>query len=153
MPGERRAFHARRKLAHTGKNHKLAQVVGVSRFPHHEVAEALENRLDLLDRFALEALGHDGRRGLRDRAARALEAQILHAPVLDPEVNLHFVAAERVVAVRAAVRVFELLEVTRPLVVVQDRLLVTIAQIGYQPNTSRTLTIGAASVSISSFVL
>src|ERR1044071_8430681 len=113
----------------------LAQIVGLSRRPHYEGAEALENRLDLLDRFALEALGHYGRRGFRDCAARALEAQILHAPVLDADVNFHLVAAERVVAVRAAVRVFELLEVTRPLVVVQDRLLVQIAQIGHQPNT------------------
>src|ERR1043165_1999273 len=92
VPGERRAFNARRELADAGKNHQLAEIVGLAALAHDEIAEPLEGSLDLFDGLSLEALRHYGSRGLRDCTARAFEAQILHAAVLDAEINLHLIA-------------------------------------------------------------
>ena len=59
--------------------------------------KALEQLPRLGQRLAAQRLGHHRGRCRRDRAAHALEGDVRDAPVLDPQVDGHAVAAERVV--------------------------------------------------------
>src|SRR6185312_2099062 len=91
--------------------------------------EALEERRGLGQRLALENLGHQRGRGLRDGAAAPLEAHILDALALHRHVHRHLVAAQRVMAVRDMAGMLLRAEIARPLAVIEDDVLVEIAQI------------------------
>ena len=58
VPGERRAFHADRKLAHTPKHLEFAEP-GMRRnvILRHQLAEAVEERFGFALGLALDALG------------------------------------------------------------------------------------------------
>src|SRR5207302_1842134 len=114
--------------------------------------EALEQRLGLGDRLPFDAVGHQRRRGLRDRAPRSLEADVLDAAVFDLEIDRQTVAAQRIVAF-GFLSVLDLAEISRPFVVIEDDLLVQVVEIAVHANTSRTLPSARASASISSRVL
>ena len=91
----------------------------------------LEQRLRLGGRLALQALRHQRCRGLRDRAALALEAEVVDDVAVQPQVERQVVAADRVEALGLAVGVLQLAVVARPPVVVQDDLLVQVGQLGH----------------------
>src|SRR6185436_10897651 len=103
--------------------------------------------------LALDALRHHrGRRGV-DRAARALEADVRHDVAVEADVDGGPVPAERVVPVRAVIRLRQLAKVPRSLGMIQDHFLVEVPQVTHAPRTSRTLCSPFTSTSISSVVL
>src|SRR5207247_9794676 len=90
-------------------------------------------------RPALHALRHHGGRGREDRAARALEADVLDDVALEGEGDGGPVSAERVVALGLVLCGGKLPEVPRLAAVVQDRLLAPRAPLRDHTKTSRTL--------------
>jgi hypothetical protein len=86
----------------------------------------------LVDVHPDQLLGGDRRRGLRDRAAVAVEAQVLDPPVGDADLDTELIAAERVVLVGVEVVGLELAEVPRSLVVLEDEIAVEVV---HQANT------------------
>src|SRR5690606_19560812 len=117
--------------------------------------EAFEQPARLLLGPALEHLGHHRCRGRRDGATATVERRVLDdALVVDLEEHGQPVAAQRVVAVRLAVGILGMPEVPRPLAVVQDHLLIKLAQlVQHQPNISCTLRSASTSASTSARVL
>src|SRR5207247_3839257 len=95
-----------------------------------ETVETVEQRVRLRPRLPLERLGHHRGGGGGDRAARALEADVLHAVALQLDVDGGAIPAERVVALGPAGGRGQLAEVPRPLAVVEDDLLIQLAQFG-----------------------
>ena len=112
---------------------------GLLRVARDEVVEAVEEGLGLGAGLPLHALRHHRGGGREDGAARALEADVLDDVALHREHDLGPVAAERVAAFGRAVGPGQGAEVPRPAAVVQDRLLVQLAQLGRHRKTSRTL--------------
>src|SRR5262245_62252988 len=92
----------------------------------------MEKRVHLPFRLADDARGHHGRRRLGDGAARPLEGGVLYDAVLHRDLDGDAVAAEGVVALGGPVRVRDLAEVPRMPVVVQNQLLVVVAEIGHK---------------------
>ena len=88
-----------------------------------------EEAVRLVDRLAFQHLGHQRGGGGRDRAAAALEADIGDLVAVDREIDRDPVAAQRVVAARQMRRVFERVEIARVPAVVEDDVLVQLAQI------------------------
>src|SRR3546814_6187869 len=89
--------------------------------------------------LALDDLGHQ--RGLcgRDRTASTLEGHVLdQLAVADGGVDRNLVAAQRIFAVRRVSHVLRVSFVPRVLAMVQDDLLVKLAQVVHQPKISRT---------------
>ena len=123
VPGERGALHPRRKILHPGEHLQLAEVargrvggLGAGEQRMH----IAKQRLDVLDRLALDRLGHQrGRRG-GDRAAVADEARLAHDAVLDLHIYGELVAAQRVVAVGVVAGGGQRAVVTRVAVVIED---------------------------------
>src|SRR5690606_19583848 len=98
--------------------------------------------------------GHDRGRSSRDGASGALEGGVADdSLVIDLQVEPQLVAAQRVVAVGAAVRIGDLPKIARLLGVIDDQLLVEIPQVRHQPNSSFTLAMAPTNWSISSRVL
>src|SRR6202035_1149626 len=124
VPGERRALDPHRVLAHAGEDCQLAEVgVGASRRRGRlgdEAVEAGEEVARLRDGLALERVGHQRGGGGRDRAAAAFKRDVPDHLVLDVEIEGDLVAAQRVVALRPAVRRLERAEVPWPPVMVED---------------------------------
>jgi hypothetical protein len=138
------------RTASLSRSDLVRLVVIVAAIGGDQLVEALEERLGLGLGLALDHLGHQRGRGHRDGAAAALEGGVLDDAVLQREVDGDLVAAERVVAARLAVRVLGRAEVPRLAVMVEDDLLVEVAQLGHQPKISFTLARPSASASISS---
>ena len=136
VPGEAGALDAHRELAHAGEHGELADRGLVDRLidgrRDHRV-KAVEERDRLVDRAALDGVGHERRGRLRDRAAGALERDVRDAPVVEAQTERQLVAAERIVA-RAPVRLAsgERAEVARPAIVVEDDFLVEVGQIRHR---------------------
>src|SRR5208283_4045672 len=104
VPGQRRAFDPRRKSLDPGQrlqplgilDQRLRQLRRLA--PRHPRMKLRKEGPCLLDRLALEHLGHKrGCRG-RDRAAAALKADIGDAVAVERQKDRHPVAAQRVVA-------------------------------------------------------
>ena len=111
--------------------------------------ELREEGARLVERLALQHLGHQrGRRG-RDRAAAPLEADIGDAVAVEREIDRDPVAAQRVVAARQMRRMFERAEIARVAAVIEDDVLVKLAQIHHRRNISRQASIAAARRSMS----
>src|SRR5262249_86829 len=103
VPREGRALHAHGELADAGEDGELAERAGRRADVggrRQQAVEPLEEVLAVLERLPFEALGHHRGRGGRDRAAVALEADVLDRAVLDVDEDRERVAAERVPAVR-----------------------------------------------------
>src|SRR4051812_15442688 len=75
---------------------------------------------DVVDGHSDQLLGGDRRRRLRDRAPVAMETEGGDLAVLHLDVHAQLVTAERVVVVELEVALFELAEVPRALVVIED---------------------------------
>src|SRR5690606_18620414 len=105
--------------------------------------------LDLLQRLALDLVGQDGRGGLADGAALALEADVGDAVlVVQGHLDVDLVAAERVVVLVNDVRVLQPAVVARAAVVLEDVLPVHVS--GHRLNTFRAAWTARTSASISS---
>src|SRR4029453_2861689 len=102
------------------------------------VMEALEELLGLVKGLPLKARGHHRSRGPGNGASRTLEADITDYSVFDIQVDPDLIAAERVVARGRPVGPLELLEIAGLPVMVEDDLLVELAQLGHQRKIPRT---------------
>ena len=118
-----------------------------------EVVEASEERLGLDQGVALDRLRHHRGRRHRDRATGADEVRVPDDAVLDLQVDRRHVAAQRVLPVDLAVRVGQRAEVPRPLAVIEDHLLIELAQIVAHAKTSITFWIPSTRASTSARVL
>ena len=130
VPREAGAFHAHGILTNAAEDRQLAERVGFdlrARRRGHQPVERVEQLVGLVERLALERVGHQRRRRLGDRAAGALEPQILDHVALEVEVDRDFVAAQRVVALRVAVVGIRDPEIPGSLVVIQDDFLVELS--------------------------
>src|SRR5438094_8306179 len=153
VPGQRRALHARRELPHARKHGDLAQFLGVDLAPRsladHGV-DALEERLRFRLGLVLQRGSHQGRGGLGNGAAGALEADVLDHVARKLQVEGDLIAAQRIDSLGAPVGPLRLAEVARLLAVVDDDLLVEVPQLRAHPKTSRTLCRPAPSAPTSS---
>jgi hypothetical protein len=135
VPGERRAFDADRVGLDAGQRLEpvgvlLERLGKIGRLAaRHLGVEGAKKLVRLLDRLALQHLGHERGRRRRDGAAAPLEHDVLDAVAVELQVDRHLVAAERVVAVREMARVIELAEIPRVAAVIEDDVLVELAQI------------------------
>src|SRR3954447_10780284 len=155
MPSQRGALHARRKLRNTGKNLQLAHVgsLFIPLLAGHQAVKALEHRLGLLQRLALQALRHHRGRRLGDSASIALKGDILNHAVLLVDEYRAAVAAQGIVAFRLRGRLTLLAIIARSLGVFEYHFLVEVPQFRHQPSISFTPSMPAMSASISSLVL
>src|SRR6266852_4397718 len=155
VPRQARAFDPAREFTHAGEDRELAELRGVraGSAGRQHVMEALEELLGLVEGLPLKARGHHRSRGPGDGAARTLEADITDHAVLNVQVDSDLIAAERVVARGRPVGPLELLEIAGLPVMVEDDLLVELAQLGHQRKISRTSWSPATSAPNSSRVL
>src|SRR5206468_7947462 len=107
----------------------------------------------LADRLADDEVAHHRCRGLADRAALALPAELGDRAVGQPHAQGHLVAAGRVDVVHLGVERLGQPAVVRVLVVIEDDLLVHALHRGGHANTSRTLLTPRTSASTSSVVV
>ena len=131
VPGAGGAFDAHRKLAYAGEDLQVAETVFLClliQFTHNHRVKFLEKVLNLLFALPFDGLRHHARGGLRDRAARAFKPDFLYRIVFEIEVDSQLIAAEWIEAFGAVISRFELAEVSRLLVMVEDYLLVEFAQ-------------------------
>src|SRR5512133_3342511 len=89
------------------------------------------------DSLALQHFGHQRCRRGRDRAAAALEADISNTVAVEGHVNRHPVATQRIVALRKMRRLLDDAEITRMPPVIEDDVLIKLAQIHHRENISR----------------
>ena len=130
MPGEGGAFDAHRKFAYAGEDLQVAETVFLCLFiqlTHHHRVKLLKQVLSFFLALSFYGLRHHARGGLRDRAAGAFKPDFLHRVVLEIELDSQLIAAEWVEAFGAVIGRFELAEVSRLLVMVEDYLLVEFA--------------------------
>src|SRR5271167_1564954 len=111
--------------------------------------ELAEERPGFDDRLALEHLGHQRGRRSRNRAAATLEADIDDAVAVERQIDRHPVAAQRVVALREMRRLLDRAKVARVAPVIEDDVLVELAQIHHRANISRPASSAAANASMS----
>src|SRR5215472_13127703 len=138
VPGERGTLDPRRISLDAGQRLEPLHVVGEHRrerglgAARHLGVEALEEGRRLFRRLALQNLRHERGRGLRDGAAASLEAHIVDAAILQRHEHGDAVAAERIVAMRQMAGMLLLAKIPRVLPVVEDDVLIKVAQIhGY----------------------
>ena len=135
-PAEQRALDADGEALHALERDDVAQVVlllGRELRALHDALEGADEPLGLLQRLALEVAGEHGRRGLADRAALALEADLGDAAgVVEAEREHDLVAAERVEPLAPEVGVVEQPLVTGAPVVVQDDVLVEVVKLAWK---------------------
>ncbi len=131
MPGEVGALHTGGEGSHAAEG---GQFAWGDRAAREHVAECLEQRFRCGDRLPFHRRRHQRRRRLGDRAPRAvrhLKADVVDRVAIDLDVHLDPVAAQRVVAFGGAIRLLEPPEVTRVPVVVEDGLLIQIAEVAH----------------------
>jgi len=113
VPGEAGAFDAGREFANAGEDFQAAQVVllafGVEIAFDHPV-EFVKHHFGLFLRLAFDGGGHHRSRGLRDGAARSLEADVFDHVAFHQQIERDLIAAKRVVAFLLAVGCFKPLE-------------------------------------------
>src|SRR6266542_6981669 len=107
VPGQRGALDAHRELDHSLQRFEVAElevglggvvfvVAVVDRFDRHHPLEPAHQRLDLVDRLALDRLAHHRRRALGDRATLPADLDIADDAVVDLQVDVDLVATERI---------------------------------------------------------
>src|SRR5215813_9681474 len=112
-----------------------------------------KERAGVGDSLALQHFGHQRCRRGRDRAAAALEADIRNTVAVEGHVNRDSVAAQWIVALRKMRRLLHHAEITRMPPMIEDDVLVKLAQIHHRENISRHASTAAARWSISSLSL
>ncbi len=132
MPGEHGALHPRGKLPHACEHGEFAQTsLGAGVAIDQDAVHLREQGQRLVHTLALDRFGQQrGRRG-GNRAPLAGEGHVLDATrAVHKQFEFKAVAAQRVVTLRAAVGLRQMAEVPGPAVVVEDHLLVEVAQVG-----------------------
>jgi hypothetical protein len=138
VPGQGRAFNAHRKLPHAREHVEALQVVRVRAVGSvqfvvvlgAETVEGVEQPMRVRHAPALEHLGHHRGRGHRDGAAAPFERGVPDdTAVVHHEVDGQRVATDGVVAVGPAGRRLQFMVVPRIFPVVQDHLLIELAQL------------------------
>ena len=131
MPGEAGAFDARREIPHAGEDRQAAEMIG-RRFrvqlSRDHAMKLIEERLGVLLGLAFDALRHHTRRRFRDRASLSFKADVFDDLVFEQHIDAQLIAAQRVIAFGCTVSTIELMKISRLLVVVEDDLLVQLAQ-------------------------
>src|SRR5207247_10080283 len=102
VPGQNRAFDARGEFVHAGEHRQLAHAVAASA-GRYQIVDFVEQRFHFGLGFSLEGVRENGRRRLRDGAARALKADVLDDVAIHYRVEGVIVAAEWVVALCSVV--------------------------------------------------
>src|SRR6202035_582755 len=101
------------------------------------------------DGLAFQHLRHQRRRRGRDRAAAPLKADIGDAVAIQRQVDRHPVAAQRVMALREMRRMLDRTEIPWVAAVVEDDVLIELAQIHHRANISRAASSASANLSMS----
>src|ERR1044072_5840843 len=131
VPCEGGAFDAHRKLAHTGEDLQIAETVFLGlliQLTRHHRVKFLKKVLSFCFALPFDGLRHHARGCFRDRAPGAFESDFLHRIVFEIKIDSQLIAAEWIEAFSAVISSFELAEVSRLLVMVEDYLLVEFAQ-------------------------
>ncbi len=100
--------------------------------------EPLEQRLGLRAGLALDGPGHEGGRGPRDGASGAPKADVADHVAVHPDPDGQFVPAQRIVPVGLPVRILHDAEISRRAIVLEDDVLVELAETRHQAKTLRT---------------
>ena len=130
MPRKRGALHANRKLAHAREYLQVAEAVRGGLFiklARHHAVKFTEKSLCFLLALSLHCLGHHAGRGLGDRTPGAFEANLLHRLVFQIQIDSQMIAAEWIETFGRVVGRLELAKIPRPLVVIENDLLVEFA--------------------------
>src|SRR5439155_19432651 len=102
--------------------------------------ERAEQRFSFGGRLPLNRARHQRRGRLTDGAPRALEADLADDVTVHADLKADAVAAQRVVALRGAIGPGDRPEVPRVPVVLEDGLLVQVAEVAHRsPKRSRTI--------------
>src|SRR5215813_7076273 len=101
------------------------------------------------DSLTLQHLRHQRRRRGRDGAAAPLKADIGDAVAIEGQVHRHPVTAERVVALREMRRMIDLSKIPRMASVIENDVLIKLAQIDHRTNISRAASIAVTNRSMS----
>src|SRR6266705_3381129 len=127
VPGQRRAFYAHRKLAHTGKDLQTTKLIGLCLFielARHHAMKFIEEHFHFLLALSLHRLRHHAGRSFRNGTTGTFKTYIFDLIVLNVEVDVELVTAQWIVAFSPAVRILELMKIPRLLVVIEDDLLI-----------------------------
>src|SRR5207249_5398775 len=139
VPGQARTLHADGELADAGQDRELAEG-GVDRIPRagrDHLVESLEEAMGIRLRLALHRVRHQRCGGFRDRAPLADERYVLDRSVVEAHVHGHPIPAQLVVAHGRRAGGRDLPEITGPLTVIQDRILVQLSEIRHQGASRR----------------
>src|SRR5689334_18644068 len=154
MPCQRRALHTHRELRYTGEHRQLPQrLLAAFGVTGHQAVKLLKDFLCFLFALPFHCLRHHRGRCLRDRTSCSLEGHVLDRVAFEVEINGEMVAAERIVSLGFVIGGRQLAIISRRLAVLQDHILIELAQIGHQANTSFTFWMPATKRSISARVL
>src|SRR5690606_13681436 len=113
------------------ERHELVELLARLGLARQHVVHALEELEAVLYGRAFDALRHQRRRRDRDRAARALEADVGDLAVVETHIQREPIAAKRVYGVDDAVRARQLAEIARLAVVVEDDLAVELVELAH----------------------
>src|SRR5581483_6465805 len=134
VPRKARAFDARREFPHAGEDLQPPQMIrfsfGIKLAFHHPV-EFIKEYFDFFLRLALHRRGHHRSRSFRDRATRALKADVFDDITVQLQVERQLIAAERIVPDLRDRRMFERLEIARLFIVIENDLLIGFVQISH----------------------
>jgi len=141
VPGEGGAFDADGKVADSGENLKVAEVVGgglLVQFASHHLVEFIKQLFSLLLILPLHRLSHHAGSGLGDGATGAFKADVLNRVLFKKQIDGQLIPAEWVEAFRRMIGRVELAKVSRLLVVVKNDLLVEFAKFGHGSRIQET---------------
>src|ERR1700682_898864 len=130
MPGKAGTLYAHWKLADAGKDLQTPEIVWLGlfiKFTRNHLVELAEERFRLGLCLALDRYGHHARGCFGNSAARSFQADVFQSSVLQRRIHGELIAAERIVTCGSVVRRFQLMKVTRFLVMVEDDLLIELA--------------------------
>src|SRR6266496_3642255 len=109
MPRQRRTLDPYRKSRDSREHRELPQLPTafglLRRLAGDHVVEALEQLVDLASGLPLHRRCHERSGGLRDRAARPLEADVADSIAVQFEPNRELIPAQRIAALGVAVGV------------------------------------------------
>src|SRR5262245_12339199 len=154
MPCKTSAFYPRREIAHARESCQPAQLFRVSvRCARQHLVYLVKQSLPLALGFPLDRGRHHRCRGFRNGTARSLKPDVLDQIPLEHQINRNLISTQGIESFRFAIGALRLLKIARTLVMVQDNLLVEIAEIRHYANTDSTPGSERARQSISPFVL
>jgi len=155
MPGQCRAFDACRVRLDPSQRFEPLGILG-QRLGQHAgftagdpSVELREEGTGLVDRLAFEHLGHQRGRRRRDRTAAALERDVGNPVSAERQIDGYPIATQRVVPMSKMGGLLDLAKVARVAPVIENDVLVELAQIHHRRNISRAVSIASANRSMS----